>query len=114
MNVQELIQELRIKEDMDCYFDTLNEIVEGHFDEEDQETLYSAFGEIFESDELDIEQKMEIIDNVLTEAGAPSCQESRWKRPSQISWGARTSDKVGTPGANNWFETFPGKGKETR
>jgi hypothetical protein len=114
MNVQELIQELRIKEEMDSYFDTLNQIVESYFEEEDQETLYGVFDEILESDELDGNEKLEIIDNVLTEAGAPSCQEARWSRPKQISWGARAANAISTPNANAWFETFPGKGKETR
>lgn len=66
----------------------------------------------------DVEQEKNIlqdVDNVLQEAAACSCQEKRWKRPSQISWGARDPNNVTWgKGVNSWFETYPGKGKETR
>jgi hypothetical protein len=114
-NTQLIIEELRFKEDVELYFENIDYIIQENFEDDTQEFVYEALEEIFEDEELNFFDKSEAIHYIITEVAAKSCQEGRWKRPNQISWAAREPNSVTWgKGVNNWFETFPGKGKETR
>ena len=115
MSIENLIYNLRVERDINNYFENVGETIDAFFEEDEQEVIYTAVNTILEKEEFDLSTKIDIIEKLLEEAAAKSSQESRWSRPKEIAWNAREPNQVTWgKGVNAWFDTFPGKGKETR
>ncbi|MEO5350449.1 MAG: hypothetical protein H7836_12485 [Magnetococcus sp. YQC-3] len=69
MKVQKLIQELRFQKELDEYFSEVEDVVLDLFEsEEDQEKVFKTINTILENNELDLDQKIKVINNLLEEA----------------------------------------------
>ena len=102
------IEKLRIERDINEYFESVEDFISENFESaEDQEKLIDSINSIIVSEDIDNTDKLDVIDTFISEVAAKSCHEARWKRPSQISWGARSADKVTWgKGVNAWFSSW--------
>ena len=105
MSIDNLINNMRADREIDTYFEDIGNIVEENFEQEDQEVIFQAINTVLESDQ--VEDKFTVINNIIEEAAAKSCQEGRWTRPKQISFSAREPNNVTWgKGVNSWFSTW--------
>jgi hypothetical protein len=105
MSIENLINNMRVEREVDTYFENIGEFVEESFELEDQEVIFQAINTVLESDQ--VEDKITVIDSIIEEAAAKSCQEGKWTRPKQISFSAREPNKVTWgKGVNSWFSTW--------
>ncbi|MBC8427449.1 MAG: hypothetical protein H8D97_01015 [Proteobacteria bacterium] len=108
MAIQTVIENLRVERNISEYFESVEEFITDTFEkEEDQNQLFEAVNTILKSDTIVNEDKLAVIDNFISEVADKSCHEGRWKRPKQISWGARPASKVTWgKGVNAWFSSW--------
>lgn len=107
MSIENLISNMRADREIDTYFEDVGEFIETSFEQEDQEVIYQAINTVLESVDIEDNNKIAVIDSIIEEAAAKSCQEGRWTRPKQISFSAREPNKVTWgKGVNSWFSTW--------